>query len=66
MERRWEGESDSFPRASSSMCCLLGNPSLGQSQQGNGITEGTKLPRRNIPVSFQYVPSSTDKPARHI
>lgn len=36
------------------MCCLLGNPSLGQSQQGNGSGE-EKLLCRNIPVPFQYV-----------
>ena len=42
------------------MCCLLGNPSLGQSQQGNGSRE-EKLLCRNIPVPFQSVPSTIDK-----
>lgn len=45
---------------SSSLCCLLGNPSLGQSQQGNGSRE-EKLLCRNISVPFPYVLSTNDK-----
>lgn len=42
------------------LCCLLGNPSLRQSQQGNGSKEENLL-CRNIPMPFQYVLYTAEK-----